>query len=131
MYGSAIIEIMRPIKTSINVSRVFAFPTEEFLLKRSRQYECILGVIEVMSLTAEQWCISVNLITACPSSFETTYATTEDCVTLFSLYLSYISDRNIQIYNYMLNKFNNHINYKLIFLKSLIPIYFVRQIIFT
>ncbi|TGZ51882.1 hypothetical protein DBV15_10002 [Temnothorax longispinosus] len=81
MYGSAIIEIMRPIKTSINVSRVFAFPAEEFLLKRSRQYECILGVIEVMSLTAEQWCISANLITACPSSLETTCATTEDCVT--------------------------------------------------
>lgn len=70
MYGLAIIEIMRPIKMSINVSRVFAFPAEEFLLKRPRQYECIPGVMEVMSLAAEQWCISVNLIAVCPPILE-------------------------------------------------------------
>jgi len=78
MYESAITEIMWSIKTSINVSRVFAFLTEEFLLKRPWRYECILGVIEVMSLAAEQWCISINLITACTSSFETACIITED-----------------------------------------------------
>lgn len=79
MYESAITEIMRPIKMSINVSRVFAFLTEEFLLKRLWRYKCILGVMEVMSLAAEQWCISINLITACTSNFETAGAITEDC----------------------------------------------------
>jgi len=83
---------------SINVSRVFAFPTEEFLLKRSRQYECILGVIEVMSLAAEQWCISVNLITACTSNFEI-MRTIEDCVALFLL-SDFLNNKNVQIYNY-------------------------------
>lgn len=114
MYGSAIIEIMRPIKTSINVSRVFAFPTEEFLLKRSRQYECILGVIEVMSLAAEQWCISVNLITACTSSFETAVRNRGLCrvVLIISDFLTLV----IKIYDviiqklYAQNKFNNNIN---------------------
>lgn len=60
--------------------RVFAFLTEEFLLKTPWRYECILGVIEVMSLAAEQWCISryANLITARTSSFETACAISED-----------------------------------------------------
>lgn len=129
MYGSAIIEIMRTIKTSINVSRVFAFLAEEFLLKRSRQYECIPGVIEVMSLTAEQWCISVNLITACPFSFETACVTYRGLCHVV-LIISLISA--IEIYKFtIINKFNNYINYKLIFFNSLISIYFVRQIIFT
>lgn len=122
MYGSAIIEIMRPIKTSINVSRVFAFPTEEFLLKRSRQYECILGVIKVMSLAAEQWCISVNLITVCTFSFETAVRNYRGLCRVI-LIISDLLTSLIKIYNYIqckiqklqlhaLNKFNNNINCK-------------------